>query len=497
MSDRQKWELSKDCGFHETLAESLPDLPPDDVAAGITPWRRAMAAALWGLALHTLVLNIWLLGDILPIVGAVLMVLGFRALRWENCWFRACWLIAILQTADLFPILILNTTIYANALPSMKTVISVVNLLANLAQIVCLWRGFLTVRAKAQLPRQARPGAALILWYIVMCLLALIEYEGIILALGICAAYFFILYSLFKLSRELDEAGYTICPAPVKVPDKVLAAVIFLLLGVGIFCGYLFGSTYPMNWTEKPSAGLEVAQIREELVKLDFPRTVLNDISEEDIFACKGALQVEVSQKDFPMSDGRMEKGSGSVQQVHDAVELRVTGVAVELPDESKQWKIFHHFQWITDPGFYGTETIQLLLAYDHEERWEPLGGATGQVLCTVNGEDLVSPYHSLGQESYDIDDRFWGPQRKDEIFAEFSMPGNGLNQRGYVSYELQGQSDSRINSSLLSYTHQDTWAQYPVQTAKEWAIGGSQSQSGAFRRVFSYLLFQEDEALQ
>ena len=71
-----------------------------------------MDRASTGLALTTVTLNFLGLNYILPAAGAILLLLGFRALRGENAWFRGCWTITIIRTAYLFASLILNATVY-------------------------------------------------------------------------------------------------------------------------------------------------------------------------------------------------------------------------------------------------------------------------------------------------------------------------------------------------------------------------------------------------
>ena len=62
-----------------------------------SPWERAMGRVLMGIILTSLTLNFWCLDHILPAIGTVLMVLGFRALRKENPWFRSGYLLAAVR----------------------------------------------------------------------------------------------------------------------------------------------------------------------------------------------------------------------------------------------------------------------------------------------------------------------------------------------------------------------------------------------------------------
>ena len=105
-----------------------------------------------------------------------------------------------------------------------------------------------------------------------MCVLGVVEYGGLILVAALLAVYFLILRSLFRCSRELDEAGYGIQSAPVRVPDGWVVKGLILLVLIGGSCGYLFGNSYPMDWhpvDETAQDGLE--DVKAKLLMLGFP----------------------------------------------------------------------------------------------------------------------------------------------------------------------------------------------------------------------------------
>lgn len=73
--------MSDDLRFDALLTEGAGTLPP---APDVSPWRTAMSCIMGGIALKTLTLQILYLDDILPTLGCILLVLGFRTLRREN-----------------------------------------------------------------------------------------------------------------------------------------------------------------------------------------------------------------------------------------------------------------------------------------------------------------------------------------------------------------------------------------------------------------------------
>ena len=99
MCDRP-WETMTDADFEALLARSGPDTPPEEIVADVTPWRRAMNRILFGMALCAITLNFWSLNYILPAIGTVLLLLGFRALRRENRWLGGCFAVRGIQIRD-------------------------------------------------------------------------------------------------------------------------------------------------------------------------------------------------------------------------------------------------------------------------------------------------------------------------------------------------------------------------------------------------------------
>lgn len=501
----QDWDSMNELDFDSALENSVLELPPDDIVEEVTPWKKSMNRILIGMALNAITLNFFCLNYILPTIGMVLSLLGFRALRLENKWFKGCFLITVIRAAYIFPTLILNTTIIQStvyASPVMG-VLSGVNLALQFVQFFFLWLGLRTVQQKVNLPPHAGSAVALMIWYALIYLLALVQYNGLIIAAAMVVGYIFIIRSLCKLSKELDEAGYTIQTAPVKCTDRTIVIVILALLLIGGACGYLFGGSYPMEWTAVDTAEhAEVDDIKDHLASLGFPKDILKDLTAEDIAACEGALQVVVDVHDYPVNAGRTVRvyqeadpslgiGEGLYYTtVYDVKELQVTGIAVELPGDQEQWKIFHHFLWTVDPGFYGTESIQLWPAYRTYDGWGPTDELTGRILYDKDGKTFTAPYTFLGDKSYTSSSTFWGESLNNDVFATFSMHRGGENYRGYLSYTIVEMNTGYIVDSYFNYTHQMTWMQYPAFTAMEKRIADSWKEAGAFLTIQDALQF-------
>jgi hypothetical protein len=480
------------------LRDSIPELPPQYMVGKVNPWRRAMNCVLIGLALNAITLNSPDLSYILPTVGMILMLLGFRALRQENGWFKACWIITMLHAALGFLGLVLKATIFQYTEYGMQLfdVMAFAAMAMIICEIFCLQGGFKAVQKKAGLPPHAGGAVALMVWYLLLCLLAIVKFDGtrtLIFAIVLTVAFIFIIRSLFKMSKELHEAGYVIRAASVRVSDSIFVVAVLAVLGLGIACGYLFGNSYPMQWKAvETSKQAEVKEIKEDLIGLGFPEEILEDLTTQDIIACKGALSVVTDVHDYAASKGRIV---GGIYRDNGPKELRITGIAVRLPEGRGKWKIFHHFLWLSDPGFYGTEAIQLWGGYQNKNDWEKIGEASGQVLCTKDGNSLAAPYYSLGDEPIHPGSNFYDWMVYASTTATFSMPKGGERYRGYIAYDIvQMRDDLDIADSSIEYTHQHGWHQYPVETAVEHIELGNWKRNSVFFTVKDMLEFHLTE---
>ncbi len=441
----------------ELLTECLTDLPPEDIVNDVTPWRMTMRYLFWGLALPTVTFNFLWLQYILPAIGLTLCLLGFRALRRENRWLGACFGLTVVRAAAFLTQLISHSTVWRSE--SLTAILTNSSALLAASTFFCLWRGLRLVRQKAGLEPGAGPALALLVWYLILYPLARVGYQGFLLPIALLICYGFLLYNLYRLFEVLETAGYTLDPGPVRFSDKQVSLALLVVLAVGLVLGYCFGGQHPMDWQVREAAQQqEVEDIKAHLLELDFPAAVLADLTAEDILQCKDALRVYSEVDD---------------QSIIKSRELRITGVAVQLPGERETWKLIHHFQWIKDPGFWGTEAVRLRPDWVNNT-WSPVRDAAGQnvsgrVLMDRDGAAYTAPYWSLALQEHAAMGFPFVASTETSTFAAFSFPKQAENRRGYLTHTIQRVGTGRKIYSWFDYTHQLTWRQYPVQSAAEY----------------------------
>lgn len=465
--------------FDDLLREDAAALPPP-AAGEINPWSMAMTRVLWGLGLITITLNFLYLDVILPAVGGLLLVLGFRTLRRENAPLRWGYRLALLALAIRFAGDVLA------ALPvDVGNTLAYVHIPVTLALYVCLWRGMVGVsRAAGEEKPAATAAGAMAVFYAVLTVLALIGVEGWLLVLPMLVLYILLLRSMVRLSRSLADTGYAITAAPVRLPD---AAVLWGGLGVllaAVLLAMFLGQRYPMDWHARDDAPQDET-IRQQLLTKGFPSYVLDDLTAEEVAQLSGAVRVyhqterlysntdyrEVTLSRFlrdpphtlqydhtlTETDDAGNRTYRYVYRVYDTLEQTMRHVAVEIPAEgdTARFVYIHHLTYAAPPSPY-TEMLELWPAWQTQGDWFPGGHVSGRVLCERNGTAQAAAFHTLKSGSQQVSDLF-GTRQTQRITAGWSFPRGVESPRAYVFYDaLRGQDGWVIES----------WANYVCQTA-------------------------------
>ena len=432
-------------------------------------WKQTYENILIGMGFVGITLNFLFLNQILPFIGVLLVFTGFRKLKRENQWFRIGYAGAGLKVVITIVSIVLGAVlgheeIYASYV---WKVIAFCGGILPIVLVVCFYFGMRAELEKRDVNINHEVLLHILIWYVVVAALAAWNYQGLILALIILVAYIGILVELKHIAEKLEEAGYILEEQTVRISNGkcVGCAVIFTI--AGLFSAYLFLDSYHMEWTAvKESQNPASEEIKNHLLSLGLPEDILNDLTEEDLLECKNARQVFVERDEYPQK------------------ELKLSGAAIEL-EQKDQWKVIHHFRWNEDPGFRGTESLQIYPVYSGQKSgWTVNGGLTGQVLYEKNGTSYTADYAVLQNENYNTRDGFpfYDMMEHSSIFAEFSMPRHGENCRGYVAYEIKEKESDWWIDSWLNYTHQNTLVQYPVLSAAQ-----SRKQGGVMDgRVFT-----------
>lgn len=478
--------MTDDLRFAQMMREDASALPPPEK---INPWQMAMTQVLWGFGLSTITLNFLYLDYILPALGAVLLVLGFRTLRRENRPLRWCYILSIAK------LLVCAAGDVLAALPvKVELPGAYISTAVTLVLYICLWRGMVEVSRAAGAEKPAAPAAgAMALFYALLLPLALIGLQGWLLVMPILIVYAAILRNMWKLTRSLEDMGYAITAAPVRLPGwAVLWGSLAAMLAAVLLTAFL-GQRYPMDWHTRSDAP-QNETIRQQLLAKGFPSYVLDDLTADEVSCMADAVrvyrQVErlysdtdyrtittahyMSDPDRPLVfdrtitdvDGEGERHYTYVYRVYDTLEQTMTHVAVELPEEDgvRRYIYIHHLTYDTQPSPRLTEALELWPAWQVEIGWTPGGAVSGRLLCERSGGEQTAPFYSLTGGSQQITDIF-GTRWEQQITALWTRPAHAEKIRAYVLYDALRLEDSWVIESWTNYARQ-TAPVYPYRDA-------------------------------
>ena len=474
----QKKSFMDEQDFDALLTRSLPELPPEDIVARTVPGKKALNRILVGYFLSTFTINGLGLNLILPVIGQILMLLGFRALQHENRWFSACYIFAVLQAFLRFGKLILDTTIFdlpfedpQNAASAFYIALAL-QVLLTVVSLLCFWRGLRTVQKACGIRSKAIGVLALLAWNLLLCAVFVAQARGQFIGgytlLFLLVSLIIILWMIARQAKALDATGYVLQPAPLRLSDRTLTLIILGILAIGCTCGHLFFSSYDMDWqTVDSTESAATSETKSQLAALGFPEDILDDLTPEDLARCHGAEQVVVDARTLNSENPTFDNGD---------YDIRLTNVIVLVPGETPHVVLFNHFSWLSTPKFYGTAALNILPTYEvSAELWRLEDGPTGRILYDDGDDSFVADYHSIEMRTV-TSNLFRNVAPSPSLYASFIFPNQGTRQRGYITYTiapraLLPEGYRQAGYSQMTYMHQKKRFLYPAETADSSSI--------------------------
>lgn len=474
----QKKSFMDEQDFDALLSRSLPELPPEDIVARTVPGKKALNRILIGYFLSTFTINGLGLNLILPVIGQILMLLGFRALQHENRWFSACYVFAVLQAFLRFGKLILDTTIFdlpfedpQNAASAFYIALAL-QVLLTVVSLLCFWRGLRTVQKACGIRSKAIGVLALLAWNLLFCAMALLQMRGHFFGgytlLFLLFSLIIILWMISRQAKALDATGYVLQPAPLRLSDRTLTLIILAILAIGCTCGHLFFSSYTMDWQKIDSTeSAATSETKTHLAALGFPEDILDDLTPEDLARCRDAEQVIVDARTLNSENPTFDNGD---------YDIRLTNVIVLVPGETPHVVLFNHFSWLSTPKFYGTAALNILPTYEASaELWCLEAGPTGRILYDDGDDSFVADYHSIEMRTV-TSNLFRNVAPSPSLYASFIFPNQGSRQRGYITYTIAPRAIlpegyRQAGYSQMTYMHQKKRFLYPAETADSSSI--------------------------
>ena len=480
----------------ELLDTLFEELPPEGVVNASNPSSMGMRRIITGLVLSCITFEFFALNHILPAIGAILLLMGFRNLHRENTWFFTSYICSVLRFIVMLPGLFLNATIYSKLLGGIwGRYIVILSCILTVFMLFCFWMATDQVQDKAGSEEKSFSAGALFLWYVLLLACSLIGFTGILTSILMILAFIMIIKSLSSLSQLMETKGYLITAASVRISDRWLGYILGGILISGLFFGFIFASSYQMKWIPVTDTVDESDAAYLHLAELGYPKEQLNDLTEDEITLLRDADCVVVKKDEKNLSgmeaydsyeDGKL------LNHYEPPTELRLIHVAVRIAGDGSEgefWRVIHHFAIDDVVRMKGTCNIKLW-TLETMDGWDGTKDMSGRLLCKKQGVDMTADYVLAEQVSYETND-FFGQSREDaSCMFDFSLPKKASDRRGYVAYTSKQVEDGWILSSWVNFTSQIGYLQYPVKTARQFTMEGIHLNDYPFSDIQSAIQF-------
>lgn len=460
--------------FDQQIIDKLIEIdPPEDQVSNINPWSKPIEFITWGLILTTLHLNFLYLQYLLPIIGVIMIFLGFRSLRNENKYFKILWIFSIvdlfLHIADIIKVI---TPISINDYE--EIIIGTVTLTVRIIMFLVFHKALITVFKKAGKTMEGSPLIWASVWSIAAFLIAISPLSQswlVFIPMVIC--YILIVRSLFSIGELLDDTGYVLMNAPVKVSNQTFGRLyFFIVLALVISCSIFFNH---LKLEQKEYQQPDITTAREHLLEMKFPSDALQYLREEDVAIMEDAVNIEVSNKLLMLDPLKIEHREGTegnmfITHTYEPGKknIETATVYIEMPENVVY--VMQYFNWVGGNPIW-QDGLTITGDYDVSDK-EIVSSA---LFYDKNNVRYIAEFPRLTCEEVKVNTMF-GTHYSEPIAGALSFPFGSERQGGYVlyRYKVMTDRDDYITYATLNYIHRLSPIRIPYAKTEDLILNGA-----------------------
>jgi hypothetical protein len=460
--------------FEKNLIEKLEDFIPEERALkSVNPFSKPISYIVWGLIISSIQLDLLHLQYLLPNIGIVLILVGYRSIKNENKWFYRAWLLTIVTLVVLLLLYICLASPWLNdfevgSYSFMGMLFSIVFLCYRVAIFLIFRQAILTVYGNCGLKQ---PRDYLLLSTICIGLIGLMAFLPVnvsdmlvwMTSTLMIALFLVIVKTLFLVKDNLGIVGYSIINASIRFGSRtvILSYIMITCILVGLVCystNHLKLEAKEYIFPTPPSYTI--------LAEKGVPTNILQDLSAYNLVLLKDTVKVYVTEEkmnfDMNLYIIGTEAQKALESKKYSKANMQVTTIFLLQSDESVY--VIEYFEWLKggaywNDGFviYGQDNMELI---------------NGRLLYRLNNIDYFADIPRLKQGQVKIYD-FSHEIINIGITGGVSYPFNSQSQRGFILYKSKPQSVDKA-SSELSYLHFKTPFRLPNGFPEQMMYSGS-----------------------
>ncbi|MEG6523321.1 hypothetical protein [Desulfotomaculum sp. 1211_IL3151] len=464
----------KDFNFDQQMIDQLSDVtPPEEEIRKINPWSKPIGFITWGFILTTLRLDFLYLQYILPTIGVMLIFIGFRSLRNENKYFKIAWILSILKLfLQLGDLVLVSTPL--NIVGYREIAIGTVMLAFQIAMFLVFRAALQETSQKAGRLMEGNPLLWASLWTVAAFLIALFPLpESWLIFIPMVICYIFIVRSLYLIGGQLDDTGYILTNAPIRISNRTFGWTYFLVaLTTVIICSTFYNH---LQLEQQEYYLPETTEVRQHLLDMEFPAEALRYLSNEDVSRLSDAVNVESFSKLLMFDAKRVEHREsfgGHTQITHTykpgKKNIEATTVYIEMPEN-----VVYVMQYFTWKG--GRPIWQDGILISGETEADDKQVISSSLFYSKRGTEYTADFPRIVCDKMTKNTMF-GTYYPVLITGALSYPFDSEDQGGYVLYRYTVRVDSNIYAThaTLSYVHLLSPLHIPYTKTEDLILSGA-----------------------
>jgi len=420
--------------FDKKIISDLSEITPSDITLPtVTPWKMAFRSLLIGIVLCSFTIHILYLQYILPSAGVILILIGMRMMRSNNRWFYAGYIFASLNLVRWVTYLFIESSLNIQK----EQVINGDVVFGACIRICLFFLLYLGVQMELKKIGEIEKSSTILWLSILFIFISLISKTPFskfpLIYLFTCLFLIIILLNMKKLFSEMEEWGYELIAAPVRINNRFLFCILFIgmFIEVTITCVYVhYDFTSGTQIVNMESDSNEI--IRNKLINMGVADEIVAALQEKDLENIADA-QSCVSKSEIIMVQNK---------------QVVITNIFFYV----KKNEIYGvtYFEWLSTSKVFFEDMMNLQMGY----RITPIGG---KIFYNIDQKEFEKNFNELknmpAEVSNESSDDFMHISQDftKDIYADFNYPWNSKKQRGYIMYHFDA-SKGWASNLVVSY---------------------------------------------
>lgn len=400
---------------------------------------KALSKIFWGLLLSFFNITNFNLNIYMPFFGAILLVRGLLQIKNQNNYLKTAFIFSIIKLiSQSIGIIFACSKINNNY--SVNLFFSIILSIITVLLIYYLFAGFKNTATKLELYDEVRRTKNCFLLYflsIVLMYLTLFLNEIIIITLPVIfIIYIAILVKTYKYNKAIGiESKYKLNKKYWLVFS--CSSLVFIIICYTVLLGANAPKTNITTYNKEDAEVYgNVETIKDEMLKLGFDESILNDLPDSEILKYNGIKNVHKTEKTEESDGGK----------------LHLISIVCQL--EEKKTRFLEYYSWEENPKCNCTDLIGVSFSQQNSFTLDNL-----DFKC-ISLYDTIEYTYPITKKADCIEKSDF----TDGIAAKFRVFGNNVtNQRGYITFEMSHNIPLKHSyNTVILYVHQSNILNIP-----------------------------------